>query len=161
MVLLGALLSALVLSSTASAGVSRYCKLLTARQVARPLGLKTVRTTSTSLSIPGKVGGRGRITLCAHKTPSDLVAESSVSKFDDATGARTAFASVVHSEQKAGRATKVHGAWTDAYDFGMDGFLVLKGRFMFHIQYASGAPGYARITSKVIAGLATRAVRKL
>lgn len=162
MVLLGALLSALVLSSTASAGVSSYCKLLSAHQVARPLGLKTVKTSSVSLAYPGQAGGKGEITLCSHRTPRDLVAETSVTKFTSASGARREFSVVVHSEQKAGRATKTHGsAWTDAYYFGTDGFLVLKGRFMFHIQYASGAPGYGRITQKVIAGLGARAVRKL
>lgn len=161
MVLVGALLSALVLSSTASAGVSKYCTLLSARDIARPLGLGTLKTTSLSVFYPAVAGGKGRITLCSHSRSRDMVAETSVAKFSNAGGAKREFAALIHREQRAGHATKTKGPWNDAYFMGGDGFMVLKGKYMFHIQYASGAPGYSRITSKTLASLAAKAVRKL
>jgi hypothetical protein len=161
MVLLGALMSALVLSSTASAGVSKYCTLLSGHDIGRPLGVSSLRVSGVSLAYPSQAKGKGRITLCSHKTPSDTVAETSVAKFTNTTGARNEFAAIVHREQKMAKVRKMSGPWSDAYFLGQDGFVVLKGKFMFHIQYASGAPRYSSITPKTLAGLAAKAVRKL
>jgi hypothetical protein len=160
MLLLGALLGALVLSSTAGAA-SKYCSVLSGREIGRPLGLHSLRVSSVSLAYPAQAGGRGKITLCSYKAAGDTVAETSVAKFTNAAGARREFASIIHREQRAGQAKKTKGPWTDAYDVGSDGFIALDGRWMFHIQYASGAQGYSNATPKVLARLAARAVRKL
>lgn len=161
MVIVVTLLGALALASSARAGVSKYCTLLSAHEVADPLGLETVRTSSVSVPYPSQTGAKGKITLCSHKTPNDLVAETSVAKFSNPAGAMREFSTLVHREQKAGEVTKTSGPWNAAYYLGRDGFVALRGRYMFHVQYASGAPGYSRITSKTLASLAGRAVRKL
>jgi hypothetical protein len=160
-VLLGALVSALVLSSTASAGVSKYCRLLSAGEIGRPMGTSQLRAQGVSIAYPSQTKAKGRITICSFRTRADTIAQTSVAKFTNATGARREFAAIIHREQKAGTAKKTSGPWSDAYYLGQDGFVVLKGRYMFHIQYASGIPGYSNVTPKFLAGLAGRAVRKL
>jgi hypothetical protein len=160
MLLLGALLSALVLSSTAGAA-SKYCSVLSGREIGRPLGIHSLRVSSVSLAYPAQAGGKGKLTLCSHKTTRDTVAETSVARFSNAAGARREFASIIHRERRAGHAKKTTGPWTDAYYIGSDGFVALDGRSMFHIQYASGAPRYSNVTPKVLAGLAAKALKKL
>jgi hypothetical protein len=159
--LLAALLSALALSSTASAGVSKYCSLVSGRDIAKPLGAGKATASSVSLAYPSQAGGKGTVTLCSYRVRRDVVAETSIGKFTNAAGARREFAALVHREQKSGQAVKTRGAWTDAYYLGSDGFLVLKGRYMFHLEYASGAAGYSRITPKVLARLSAKATRRL
>jgi hypothetical protein len=160
--LLGGLLSALVLSSTASAGVSKYCKLIPGQDIARPVQAANVKTESVSIPNPSLTKVKGRLTLCTHKTANGVVAQTSVTALGNAKAARGEFAALIHRQKRnRARVTKTGGPWSEAYFMGQDGFLVLKGRYMFHIQYASGAPGYSRITSKTLAGLAGRAVAKL
>jgi hypothetical protein len=159
--LLGVLVSALVLSSAASAGVSKYCTLLSAGDIGRPLGTSNVRVRSVSVAYPSLTKARGRITLCSHRTTSDTIAESSVAKFTKASGAKNEFAAIVHREQRTLKVRKTSGPWSDAYYLGKDGFVVLKGKFMFHIQYASGAPWYSKVTASFLGGLAGKAARKL
>jgi hypothetical protein len=161
MVFLGALVSALVLSSTAGASVPKYCRLLSARDIGRPFKVSQLRVQSVSIPYPSQTKAKGKITLCSHKTRADTIAQTSVAKFANATGARNEFAAIIHREQKAGTAKKTSGPWSDAYFLGQDGFVALKGRYMFHIQYASGVPGYANVTPKFLAGLAGKAVHKL
>ncbi|WP_155891832.1 hypothetical protein [Conexibacter woesei] len=160
--LLGTLLSALVLSSTASAGVSKYCKLLPGQAIARPVEAANVKTSSIAISNPSLTKAKGRLTLCTHKVGGEVVAQTSVASFGNATAAKGEFAALIHRQQRAhARLIKTSGPWNDAYYMGEDGFLVQKGRYTFHIQYASGAPGYSKITSRTLAGLAGRAVAKL
>jgi hypothetical protein len=163
MLLVGALLSALVLSSTASAGVSKYCKLLPGQAIARPVKARNVRTESVSIPNPSLTRVRGRLTLCTHKVSGQVVAQTSVAALGNGKAAKGEFAALIHRQQRnrAATVTKTRGPWNDAYFLGQDGLLVLKGRYLFHIQYASGAPGYSSITSKTLAGLAGRAVAKL
>jgi hypothetical protein len=162
-VLLGALVSALVLSSTASAGVSKYCKLLPGQAIARPVQAANVRTSSVAIPNPSLTKAKGRLTLCTHKVRASVVAQTSVAALNNAKAAKGEFAALIHRQQKnrAPVVTKTRGPWNDAYFLGQDGLIVLKGRYLFHIQYASGAPGYSKITSKTLAGLAGRAVAKL
>jgi hypothetical protein len=162
-VLLSALLSALALSSTASAGVSKYCKLLPGSAIARPVLAPNVKTESVSVENPSLTRAKGRLTLCTHKVRGNVVAQTSVAALSNAKAARGEFAALIHRQQKnrAPVVTKTRGPWSDAYFLGQDGLLVLKGRYLFHIQYASGAPGYSKITSKTLASLAGRAVVKL
>jgi hypothetical protein len=162
-VLLGALVGALVLSSTASAGVSKYCKLLPGSAIARPVRAANVRTSSVAIPNPSLTKAKGRLTLCTHKVGISVVAQTSVAALSNAKAARGEFAALVHRQKRNGAPVlvKTRGPWNDAYFMGRDGLLVLQGRYMFHIQYASGAPGYSRITSKTLAGLAGRAVAKL
>ena len=162
-VLLGALLSALLVSSTANAAVSKYCKLLPGQAIARPVHAANVRTQSVSLPNPSLTRAKGRLTLCSHKTDRGVVAQTSVAALGGAKAAGKEFAALIHRQRRNGATTlvKTRGPWADAYFLGQDGLLVLKDRYMFHIQYASGAPGYSRITSQTLAGLAGRAVAKL
>lgn len=162
MLLLGALVSALVLSSTASADVSKYCRLLPGQDIARPVRAANVRTESVAIPNPSLTKAKGRLTLCTHKVGISVVAQTSVAALNNAKAARGEFTALIHRQQRnRAQVTKTRGPWNDAYFLGQDGFLVLKGRYMFHIQYASGAPGYSRITSQTLAGLAGRAVAKL
>ena len=161
MVFLGVLMSALVLSSAASAKTSKYCSVLSGHDVGRPLGISSLRVQSVTVKFPSVARGNGRVTLCTLSTPADSVAETSVAKCTSATGARNEFAAIIHRERKSVRAKKTSGPWTDAYFLQQDGFLTLKGRYMFHIQYASGAQNYSHITPKVLAGLAAKAVKSL
>lgn len=162
LVLLSALVSALVLSSTASAGVSRYCKLLPGSAIARPVLAPNVRTESVAIPNPSLTKAKGRLTLCTHKVRGQVVAQTSVAALGNAKAARGEFSALIHRQQRnRAQVTKTRGPWNDAYFLGQDGLLVLKGRYLFHIQYASGAPGYSKITSKTLAGLAGRAVAKL
>lgn len=162
-VLLGALVSALVLSSTASAGVSKYCTLIRGQDIARPVHAANVRTESVSIPNPSLTRAKGRLTLCSHKTDHGVVAQTSVAALGNAKAARREFSALIHRQKRNRAATmlKTRGPWSDAYFLGQDGLIVLKGRYLFHIQYASGAPGYSKITSKTLAGLAGRAVAKL
>lgn len=163
MLIFGALVSALALSSTASAGVSKYCKLLPGQDIARPVLAANVRTESVSIPNPSLTKVRGRLTLCTHKVGGQVVAQTSVAALGNAKAARGEFSALIHRQRRNRSATviKTRGPWSDAYFLGQDGLIVLKGRYLFHIQYASGAPGYSKITSKTLAGLAGRAVAKL
>lgn len=163
MLLLGALLSALVLSSTSQAkSVSKYCTLIRGQDIARPVQAANVRTSSVAVSNPSLTRAKGRLTLCTHKVGTEVVAQSSVAAFGNAKAAKGEFAALIHRQQKNhARIVKTGGPWNDAYFMGEDGFLIQKGRYMFHIQYASGAPGYSSITSKTLARLAAKAARKL
>jgi hypothetical protein len=136
MVLLGALPGALAASPISQArSVSRYCSLLSAKEIGRPLRVGHVRTTSVTLAYPSVAkADKGRITLCSHEVPSDLIAQTSVARFTSVAGAKNG------------------GPWADAYSLGRDGFVVLKRKYMFHIQYASGAPGFSNTTAKTLSG---------
>jgi hypothetical protein len=162
-VLLGALVSALILSSTASAGVSKYCKLIPGQAIARPVRASNVKTSSVAIPNPSLTKAKGRLTLCTHRTRNGVVAQTSVAALSSAKAAKGEFAALIHRQKRNGAPVlqKTRGPWNDAYFMGQDGLLVLKGRYMFHIQYASGAPGYSSITAKTLTGLAGRAVAKL
>lgn len=162
-VLVSALVCALSLSSAAEAkSVSKYCKLLSGQDIGHPLGDPSIRTTSVTLAYPSaKKANKGRVTFCSHKSPSDLVAQTSVATFASNAAARSEFAAVVHRERKAVKVVKTPGPWNDAYYMGSEGFIVLKGRFMFHLQYASQTHGIQGVTQKVVTNLSAKAARQL
>jgi hypothetical protein len=162
-VLISALACALSFSSAAEAkSVSKYCKLLSSRDIGRPLGDPSIRTRSVTLAYPSeKKSNKGRVTFCSHMSPTDLVAQTSVVKFGSNAAAKSEFAAVVHREKKSVKVVKTSGPWNDAYYMGRDGFIVLKGRFMFHLQYASETHGIQGVTQKVVTSLSAKAARKL
>lgn len=162
-VLIGVLLGALNLASASEAKtVSKYCRLLSGKQIGRPLRASNVSTSSVTLRYPSETkSAKGKLTLCSHRIPSDLIAQTSVAKFTNSKGARAEFAATVHRERKTYHVVKTRGPWNDAYYLGEDGFVALKGKFIFHIQYASGARGFSSITAQMLAQLAAGAVRKL
>jgi hypothetical protein len=162
-VLASAVVCALSLSSSAEAkSVSKYCRLLSGRDIGRPLGAPRIATRSVTLTYPSaRKSDRGRMTLCSHMSPTDLVAQTSVARFDSSAAARNEFAAVVHREMKAVRVAKTRGPWDDGYYMGRDGFIVLKGRYLFHLEYASQTHGIQGVTRKVVTNLSAKAARKL
>lgn len=162
-VLVSTLVGALSLSSTAEAkSVSKYCKLLSGRDIGRPLGDPSIRTRSVTLAYPSvKKSNKGRATFCSHMSPTDLVAQTSVVKFSSNAAAKSEFAAVIHRERKAVKVIKTSGPWNDGYYMGRDGFIFLRGRFMFHLEYASQTHGIQGVTQKVVTNLSVKAARKL
>lgn len=164
LVFVSTLLAALMTSSTSEAkSISKYCTLLSAREIGRPVNASGVRASSVTLKYPALTGARGRMTICSHSTSADLIAQTSVTKFLSASGANAEFRALVLREGKQNHisAAKVPGPWTAGYFMHQDGFVALKGKFVFHIQYASGASGFANLSSRTLASLSARAVRKL
>ncbi|WCB96759.1 hypothetical protein DSM104299_05527 [Baekduia alba] len=165
MVLLCALLGALALTTTtASAGVSKQCKLLSPADVGRPVGMKHLSLRGVTTSNPSLTGVKGRLVLCDFRYPSTgTVASSSVATLPSAGAARKEFSAQVHREQRQPglKTRKLSGPWDDAYWLGHDGILVLKGRYIFHLQYADGLAKFSAVTQGVLSGLGAKAARRL
>jgi hypothetical protein len=167
MVLLCALLSALVLSSGAGAkSTSKYCSLIATKDLGKPVGVKRLSVLSTTIPNPSITKAKGTLTLCQFSVGGSVgvVVQTSVARIATARAARAEFDALVKNERSRNhvRTRRMSGPWSAGFLLGtQDGLLVTKGRYIFHIQYASGAPGYSRITPHVLAGLAGRAARKL
>jgi hypothetical protein len=166
-VLICALLGALALTtSTAGAATSKYCRLISDRDLGRPVGVTKLSVRSSAIPNPSITGAKGTLTLCQFVGGGNLgvVAQTSVARLGSAGAARKEFDALVKNARTQNhlKTTRMAGPWTIGFLLGPeDGLLVTKGRYIFHIQYASGAPGFSKITPKTLAGLAGKATRKL
>jgi hypothetical protein len=143
-----------------------YCRLISDRDLGKPVGVTKLSVQPASLVNPSLTKAKGRITLCQFSAGGSIgvVAQTSVSRFANTRAARGEFDALVKNAraQNHVKTTRMAGPWTIGFLLGpQDGLLVTKGRYIFHIQYASGAPGFSKITPKTLAGLAGKATRKL
>ncbi|HEY6761616.1 MAG TPA: hypothetical protein VI318_19095 [Baekduia sp.] len=161
--LTGALLGALLLTATASAGVSKHCRLISRTDIGSPVGMSHLRLSGTTVANPSLTGAKGRLALCDFSDATvGTVASTSIATLGSPTAARKEFSAQIHKARRTMKTRKLaEPFWNDGYYLGKDGILVLKGRYIFHLQYASGLKRFSQVTVPVLTILSAKAVNKL
>lgn len=157
MPLLLLLLGAAALPANAHARTGKYCRLISAIDVGKGVHLSGLRVASNHVPSPTLTRRPGTLTLCSYSHGKDYIAESSVLTMGSAAAARAEYRAETQAREADGEhGRKVKGSWTGAYQLGLDEIYVVKGRYLFHLQYH--VPGVAGGT---VRHLARKAARKL